>query len=63
MKKRLVQKLAQLIDSMPRGMKKSDVIKDYLQLKLTEDDKYVLTLTNKYKEYVKKEGLRNKFLN
>jgi hypothetical protein len=53
MKKRLVQKLAQLIDSMPRGMKKSDVIKDYLELKLTKDDKYVLTLTNKYKEYVK----------
>ena len=51
MKKRLVQKLAQLIDSMPRGMKKSDVIKDYLELKLTEDDKYVLTLTNKYKNY------------
>ena len=37
---------------MPIGMNRSDVIKDYLQLKLTEDDKYVLTLTNKYKEYV-----------
>jgi metal-responsive CopG/Arc/MetJ family transcriptional regulator len=52
MKKRLVQKLAQLIDSMPIGMNRSDVIKDYLQLKITEDDRYVLTLTNKYKEYV-----------
>lgn len=52
MKKKLVQKLAQLIDLMPRGMKRSDVIKDYLELKLTEDDKYILTLTNKYKEYV-----------
>jgi len=51
MKKILTQRLAQLIDNLPRGTKKSEVIKDYLELKLTEDDKYVLTLTNKYKNY------------
>ena len=51
MKKTLIQILAQLIDNLPRGTKKSEVIKDYLELKLTEDDKYVLTLTNKYKNY------------
>ena len=49
MKKLLTQKLAQLIDKLPRGEKRREVMNDYLQLKLSEDDKYFLTLTNKYK--------------
>ena len=51
MKKRLVQRLAQIIDSLPRGAKRSEAMNDYLELKLSEDDKYFLTLTNKYKDY------------
>lgn len=50
MKKLLTQKLAQLIDELPRGEKRREVMNDYLQLKLSEDDKYFLTLTNKYKD-------------
>lgn len=50
MKKLLTQKLAQLIDELPRGEKRREVMSDYLQLKLSEDDKYFLTLTNKYKD-------------
>ena len=49
MKKQLVQRLQQLIDFLPRGKKKDDVINDYLKLKLSKDDKFYLTLENKYK--------------
>lgn len=51
MKKKLTQRLAQLIDSLPRGNKRSEVMDDYLNLKLSDCDMYFLTLENKYKDY------------
>lgn len=50
MKKQLIQKLQQLIDKLPRGSKKSEVINDYLELKLTKDDLIVLSMKNKYSD-------------
>jgi len=51
MKKLLIQRLAQLIDSLPRGVKRSNVMEDYLSLKLSNDDKFYLTMTDKYRNY------------
>lgn len=48
--KKLTQKLAQLIDNLPRGDKKQEVIKDYLDLKLSKDNMFYLTLQKKYKD-------------
>lgn len=50
-KKDLIQKLSQLLDSCIIGKKRREISKDILQLKLTKDDKFYLTLTNKYKNY------------
>jgi len=47
MKKKLLQRLAQLMDFN----KSKELREDYLQLKLSEDDKFYLTLKNKYKDY------------
>lgn len=46
--KHLIQKLAQLIDNEPRGRKKSEVIKDYLELKVNNNKELYLELKNKY---------------
>lgn len=48
MKKQLIQKLQQRIDKLPRGKKKSEAINDYLELKLTKDDLFVLSMKDKY---------------
>ena len=48
MRKKLLQRLAQLMDIN----KSKELRKDYLQLKLSEDDRFYLTLKNKYKDYV-----------
>lgn len=48
MKKKLLQKIAQLIDKYP---KRKDIRKDYLDLKLDDKDKFYLTLSDKYKNY------------
>ena len=48
MRKQLIQKLQHLIDELPRSEKKSEVISDYLELKLTDDDLFVLSMKNKY---------------
>ena len=51
MKKLLIQRLAQLIDNLPRGVKRTNVMNDYLSLKLSKDDKFYLTMADKYKNY------------
>ena len=51
MKKLLIQRLAQIIDKLPRGVKRTNVMEDYLSLKLSKDDEFYLTMTNKYKDY------------
>ena len=44
MKKRLLQRLAQLMDNN----KSKELRKDYLDLKLSDDDKFYLTMKDKY---------------
>lgn len=46
--KHLIQKLAQLIDNEQRGQKKSEIIKDYLELKVNGNNELFLKLKNKY---------------
>ena len=48
-KKKLLQKLNQLRDVLT-GNKRKELSKDILELKLSDDDKLILTLTNKYYE-------------
>lgn len=47
-KKKLIQKLQQLIDSIKKTKKKDKVKKYLLELKLSEDDKLYLQLKDKY---------------
>ena len=47
MKKRLIQKLNQLRDNL-KGDERTELQKDILALKFTNDDKLTLTLKNKY---------------
>mgnify|MGYP003652323224 CR=1 FL=1 len=49
MKKRLIQKLNTLRDTLT-GIKKTELQNDILALKFTNDDKFILTLKNKYYE-------------
>jgi len=49
MRRRLIKKLAQLRDKFPL---RKEITKDYLELKLSEDDKFYLTLKNKYKDEI-----------
>lgn len=51
MKKKLIQRLAQLIDNLPRGINRTKVMDDYLSLKLSKDDEFYLTMTDKYRNY------------
>lgn len=47
-KKKLIQKLQQLIDSIKKPKKKDKVSKDLLELKLSKEDKLYLELKHKY---------------
>jgi hypothetical protein len=55
MKKRLIQKLNQLLDRLVDKDKKLEVSEDIRKLKLSESDYFVITMTNKYKHYEKKK--------
>jgi hypothetical protein len=46
--KKLIQKLQVLIDTLPGGTKKTNLAKDILELKLSKEDKFYITLKNKY---------------
>ena len=50
MKKRLIQKLQQLIDKLPIGSKRKEAKRDLLELKLSDSDYHHISLANKYKE-------------
>ena len=50
MKKRLIQKLNQLLDRVIDPNKKLDISEDIRKLKLTDSDYFVITLLNKYKD-------------
>ena len=50
MRKRLTQKLQQLIDRLPIGSKRKEAKRDLLELKLSDSDYHHISLANKYKE-------------
>ena len=49
-RKKLTQKLQQLVDKLPAGNKRKEVKEDLLQLKLSDTDYHYIMLANKYKE-------------
>ena len=49
-RKKLTQKLQQLVDNLPIGNKRKEVKEDLLKLKLSETDYHFIMLANKYKE-------------
>ena len=53
MKKRLIQKLNQLFDRLVDKNKKLELSEDIRKIKLSEDDYFIITMTNKYKHYEK----------
>jgi hypothetical protein len=50
MKKRLIQKIQQLIDRLPIGSKRKEANRDLLELKLSDSDYHYISLANKYKK-------------
>jgi len=50
MKKRLIQKLQQLIDKLPICSKRKEAKRDLLELKLSDSDYHHIMLADKYKE-------------
>jgi len=49
-RKRLIQKLQQLVDSLPIGAKRKSIKEDLLALKLSKTDYHYITLRDKYEE-------------
>jgi len=49
-RKKLTQKLQQLIDKLPIGSRRKEVKEDLLKLKLSETDYHYIMLADKYKE-------------
>ena len=45
----LIQKIQQLIDKLPISNKRKEAKEDLLNLKLSSDDKFFISLANKYK--------------
>ena len=45
----LIQKIQQLIDKLPISKKRKQAKEDLLNLKLSSDDKFFISLANKYK--------------
>ena len=45
----LIQKIQQLIDKLPISKKRKEAKQDLLKLKLSSDDKFFISLANKYK--------------
>lgn len=45
----LIQKMQQLIDKLPTSKKRKQAKEDLLKLKLSSDDKFFISLANKYK--------------
>lgn len=49
-KKKLIQKLQQLVDKLPVSDKKEEAKQDLLDLKLSKTDYHFITLRDKYKD-------------
>lgn len=52
-RKKLIQKLQQLIDKLPVSKKRKEAKQDLLDLKLSKTDYHFVTLKDKYKDEVK----------
>ena len=49
-KRKLIQKLQQLIDKLPPCIRRQDAMDDLIDLKLSESDYHYISLKNKYKD-------------
>ena len=49
-RRKLIQKLQQLIDKLEAGSRRKEAKKDLLNLKLSDSDYHYVSLRNKYKE-------------
>lgn len=49
-KRKLIQKLQQLIDKLPACIRRQEAMDDLMDLKLSKSDYYYISLKNKYKE-------------
>lgn len=49
-RKTLIQKIQQLIDNLPIGIKRKEAKSDLLKLKLSKTDYHYIMLADKYKE-------------
>tara|TARA_R110001606_G_scaffold349835_2_gene499815 strand:+ start:7550 stop:7708 length:159 start_codon:yes stop_codon:yes gene_type:complete len=49
-RKKLIQKIQQLVDKLPVSNRRKEAKQDFLELKLTDNDKFYLLLKNKYKK-------------
>jgi len=49
-KRKLIQKLQQLIDKLPPCIRRQDAMDDLIDLKLSESDYHYVSLKNKYKD-------------
>jgi hypothetical protein len=49
-KKKLIQKLQQLVDKLPVSDKRKEVKQDLIDLKLSKTDYHFVTLKDKYKD-------------
>ena len=49
-RKRLIQRLQQLVDSLPIGAKRKSIKEDLLALKLSKTDYHYITLKDKYEK-------------
>ena len=58
-RKKLIQKIQQLIDKLPVSAKRKEAKKDLLELKLSDNDKHFILLQNKYKVMNIKKEVKN----
>lgn len=58
-RKKLIQKIQQLIDKLPVSAKRKEAKKDLLELKLSKNDKHFILLQNKYKVINIKKEVKN----
>ena len=49
-KKKLIQKLQQLVDKLPPCIKREQVMQELIDLKLSKTDYHFVTLKDKYKD-------------
>lgn len=47
-RKKLIQKIQQLIDRLPMSKKRKEAKKDVLELKLSDSDKHFIMMNDKY---------------